>query len=80
MSGCAGRVMKMLKFPDNTVRVLVEGLRRFRIKEFGVANSLPHRESRNLKDVVEDSVELAALDAQCRAEFPGDRQTVADAV
>src|SRR3954464_9821018 len=26
--GCLGRVMKMLKFPDNTVRVLVEGLRR----------------------------------------------------
>src|SRR5438132_3762054 len=32
--GCAGRVLKMLKFPDGTVRVLVEGLRRFRIKEF----------------------------------------------
>src|SRR3954471_4358489 len=32
--GCAGRVMKMLKFPDNSVRVLVEGLRRFEIKEF----------------------------------------------
>ena len=29
--GCAGRVLKMLKFPDNTVRVLVEGLRRFQI-------------------------------------------------
>ena len=28
--GCAGRVPKMLKFPDGTVRVLVEGLRRFR--------------------------------------------------
>ncbi|HXJ12178.1 MAG TPA: LON peptidase substrate-binding domain-containing protein, partial [Candidatus Limnocylindrales bacterium] len=24
--GCAARVLKMLKFPDNTVRVLVEGL------------------------------------------------------
>src|SRR5438445_3988939 len=29
--GCAARVLKMLKFPDNTVRVLIEGLRRFRI-------------------------------------------------
>src|SRR5438093_13663316 len=27
--GCVGRVLKMLKFPDNTVRVLIEGLRRF---------------------------------------------------
>src|SRR5882672_456258 len=25
--GCLGRIVKMLKFPDNTVRVLVEGLR-----------------------------------------------------
>src|SRR5437868_13292221 len=24
-NGCAARVMKMLKFPDNTVRVLIEG-------------------------------------------------------
>ena len=28
--GCGARVMKMLKFPDNTVRVLVEGLWRVR--------------------------------------------------
>src|SRR6195256_3030401 len=32
--GCAARVLKMLKFPDNTVRVLVEGLWRFRITGF----------------------------------------------
>src|SRR6516162_3430403 len=30
--GCAARVLKMLKFPDNTVRVLVEGLWRIQIK------------------------------------------------
>src|SRR5688500_16330543 len=32
--GCVGRVMKMLKFPDNSVRVLIEGLRRFEVKEY----------------------------------------------
>src|ERR1044071_9499466 len=32
--GCVGRIVKMLMFPDNTVRVLVEGLRRFEIKEY----------------------------------------------
>src|SRR6266511_4391954 len=31
--GCGARVLKMLKFPDNTVRVLVEGLWRVRMKE-----------------------------------------------
>src|SRR6266576_2098380 len=32
--GCAARVLKMLKFPDNTVRVLVEGLWRIRLGAF----------------------------------------------
>src|SRR6266576_4593810 len=32
--GCAARVLKMLKFPDNTVRVLVEGLWRVHIKDY----------------------------------------------
>src|SRR5260221_10909758 len=32
--GCAARILKMLKFPDNTVRVLIEGLRRFRVKKY----------------------------------------------
>ena len=32
--GCAARVLKMLKFPDNTVRILVEGLWRIRIKSY----------------------------------------------
>src|SRR5437868_14254915 len=32
--GCAARVLKMLKFPDNTVRVLAEGLWRIRIKGY----------------------------------------------
>src|ERR1044072_2665891 len=32
--GCAARLLKMLKFPDNTVRVLVEGLWRIQIKQY----------------------------------------------
>src|SRR5579883_2035870 len=38
--GCAARVLKMLKFPDNTVRVLVEGLWRIRIK--GYESQMPY--------------------------------------
>src|SRR6266852_4712235 len=34
--GCAARVLKMLKFPDNTVRVLVEGLWRVRVQQYSV--------------------------------------------
>src|SRR5438034_8536300 len=32
--GCAARVLKMLKFPDNTVRLLVEGLWRIRVRDY----------------------------------------------
>jgi len=30
--GCVGTILKMLKFPDNSIRVLVRGLRRIRVK------------------------------------------------
>ena len=32
--GCGARVLKMLKFPDDTVRVLFEGLGRVRMTEY----------------------------------------------
>jgi len=69
LHGCAGRVRKMLKFPDGTVRVLVEGLRRFRIKEF--ISETPYLIARveKLKDVVDTSLELAALTRNAAREF-----------
>lgn len=59
--GCAGRVLKMLKFPDNTVRILVEGLRRCRI--LGYASHEPYLRANVelLKDEIENDVELEAL-------------------
>jgi ATP-dependent Lon protease len=33
-TGCVGVVLKMLKFPDNSTRLLVQGVSRFEIKEF----------------------------------------------
>ena len=59
--GCASRVLKMLKFPDGTVRVLIEGLRRFRTKEFISHQPYLQAKVEILKDVVEESVELTAL-------------------
>ena len=67
--GCAGRVLKMLKFPDGTVRVLVEGLRRFRILDY--ASETPYLVARieKLKDVADDSLELTALARNAEREF-----------
>ena len=59
--GCAARVLKMLKFPDNTVRVLVEGLWRIRIKEYEVQTPYLKARFEVWKDEVEDSIELSAL-------------------
>jgi ATP-dependent Lon protease len=67
--GCAGRVLKMLKFPDGSVRVAVEGLRRFRILTY--ASESPYLVARieKLKDVAEDSLELTALTRNAEREF-----------
>jgi ATP-dependent Lon protease len=59
--GCGARVLKMLKFPDNTVRVLVEGLWRVRIKEYEAQTPYLRAKVEVLKDLAEESVELTAL-------------------
>ena len=67
--GCAARVLKMLKFPDNTVRVLVEGLWRIHVTEY--ASQVPYLKARVevWKDIKEDSIELAALTRNAQAQF-----------
>ncbi len=67
--GCAVRVLKMLKFPDNTVRVLVEGLRRFRIIEFESHDPYLRARLELMRDVVEDSIEQTALTRNVQRQF-----------
>ncbi|HLX71187.1 MAG TPA: endopeptidase La [Verrucomicrobiae bacterium] len=67
--GCATRLLKMLKFPDNTVRVLVEGLWRVRIKEY--VNHDPYLSAKFdlMKDETEESVELTAMMRNAQGQF-----------
>src|SRR5258708_1222112 len=67
--GCGARVLKMLKFPDNTVRVLVEGLWRIRIKEYEAQTPYLRAKIEVWKDVKEDSIELAALTRNAQTQF-----------
>lgn len=67
--GCAARVLKMLKFPDNTVRVLIEGLRRFEIKEYKTEDPYLCAKIEVLKEISEDSVEMAALARNAQIQF-----------
>ncbi|MGH7971990.1 MAG: LON peptidase substrate-binding domain-containing protein, partial [Limisphaerales bacterium] len=55
--GCAARVLKMLKFPDNTVRVLVEGLWRIQVRNYVSTDPYLNARFELIKDVTEDSVE-----------------------
>ncbi len=67
--GCAARVLKMLKFPDNTVRVLVEGLWRIRIKDYLSTTPYLRANFELIKDLKESSVELVAMMRNAQAQF-----------
>jgi ATP-dependent Lon protease len=67
--GCVARVMKMLKFPDNTVRVLVEGLMRFEIKEYVSHDPYLCARIEILGEDQEDSIEMTALARNAQLQF-----------
>ncbi|HOK77692.1 MAG TPA: LON peptidase substrate-binding domain-containing protein, partial [Verrucomicrobiota bacterium] len=67
--GCLSRVARMLKFPDNTVRVLVEGLRRIQILSFESQEPYLQGKYEVLKEVSEDSLEVVALVRNLRDRF-----------
>jgi len=67
--GCAARVLKMLKFPDNTVRVLVEGLWRIKIESYETTDPYLKAKVALLKDVPEESIEFQALNRNVQARF-----------
>ena len=67
--GCAGRVLKMLKFPDNTVRVLVEGLRRIRIKEYETLTPYLKAKVEVVPETYATDVEMTALARNAHRQF-----------
>ncbi|MFN3408862.1 MAG: endopeptidase La [Limisphaerales bacterium] len=68
-TGCVARVLKMLKFPDNTVRVLVEGLWRIRLREFTATEPYLRARCEVVPDVAERSIEMAALLRNAQNQF-----------
>src|ERR1039457_5813331 len=67
--GCAARVLKMLKFPDSTVRVLVEGLWRIQVKEYPTTEPYLIAKFEMVRDLKEDSVELTAMMRIAQSQF-----------
>jgi ATP-dependent Lon protease len=67
--GCVSRLSKMVKFPDGTVRVLVEGLWRIRVKNFEPPAPYLRASFELLRDETEDSVELQAMLRNAHKQF-----------
>ncbi|HYE32301.1 MAG TPA: endopeptidase La [Methylomirabilota bacterium] len=67
--GCLGRVLKMLKFPDNTMRVLIEGTRRFRIQSFVRKEPYLLAKVEHLQEETEEGLELTALARNAQTQF-----------
>src|SRR5271170_2659994 len=67
--GCVTRLAKMVKFPDGTARVLVEGLWRIRVKDY--ARPMPYLRATYdlLRDETEDSIELQAMLRNAHKQF-----------
>jgi ATP-dependent Lon protease len=67
--GCVSRLNKMVKFPDGTARVLVEGLWRINIKDFAPATPYLRAHYELLRDKTEDSIELQAMLRNAHKQF-----------
>ena len=59
--GCVARVLKMLKFPDNSTRVLVQGIRRARITDFEKGAAFLRATIQPMEDEVPSDIEMEAL-------------------
>ena len=67
--GCVSRLSKMVKFPDGTARVLVEGLWRIRLKNFQPPAPYLRAGYELLRDEAEDSIELQAMLRNAHKQF-----------
>ncbi|MGD9874220.1 MAG: endopeptidase La [Kiritimatiellia bacterium] len=59
--GCMARVLKMIKFPDETVRILVQGIVRCQIRTYLPEDAYLRARYNPLQDELEQSIELDAL-------------------
>jgi ATP-dependent Lon protease len=67
--GCVARVLRMLKFPDESVRVLIQGLERMKILKIQSETPYLVAQIEPVRDVVEPGLELAALARNAGSQF-----------
>jgi ATP-dependent Lon protease len=67
--GTLGTILQILRLPDNTVKVLVEGKRRARIKSYIESERMIEALVEPIEEEVEEGVELEALVRSVKATF-----------
>jgi ATP-dependent Lon protease len=67
--GTAGRILKMLKYPDSSVRILVQGLRRIDLVEFTSHDPFFTARIRQVTDIHETSADVEAMQAHMVNQF-----------
>ena len=67
--GCACRIIKMLKFPDNTVRILVDGLKRYTVKDYAAREPYLKARVEIVPEEKEDTIELEAIQRNAQQLF-----------
>ncbi len=67
--GTLGTILQILRLPDNTVKVLIEGKKRARILEYHETDRLIEAEVEEFLDVTSASVEIEAMIRSLKATF-----------
>jgi ATP-dependent Lon protease len=85
--GCAALVLKMVKMPDETLRILVQGLSRVEVEEWTATDPFLRARVRSIESIETPGVELEAMISNVRTVFgqvvelssylPGELATVA---
>jgi ATP-dependent Lon protease len=67
--GTAGRILKMLKYPDGSIRILVQGLRRLEVVEYTQHEPYFRARVRLLQDQYQPATDLEAVQANMVNQF-----------
>lgn len=67
--GCIARVLKMLKFPDESVRILVQGLKRVKIAHFETDEPYIRARVTPVDDILENNISMEALARNATKQF-----------
>jgi len=67
--GCVARLLKMLKFPDDTVRVLIQGVKRARVLQYEADGEFIRAKISPMEDEFEKGIEMEALARNAAKQF-----------